>query len=148
MNIKELQKEKILCRKSDKIRSQALGNIIDLAKKIAKEDNREATEQDIITASKRNNKALNKVVNDIMKEMGIRRNDPILSIYMEEIKVIEEFLPKTLSEEETKKIILDIINNLPENQINIGKIMGILKNQYKDTIDGRIASGIVKEVIK
>ena len=144
----ELQKEKIRIRKQEPIRASVLGAIIDGAKKIAKEDNREVTQDDITLSAKRNSKALNKVVTEVMQEMGVRKNDPMLSRHLQEIKITETFLPKALSAKETELVIIDIINNLPEDQRNIGRVMGVLKKAYKDLVDMGIASRIVKERLK
>ena len=47
---------------------------------------------------------------------------------MSEIKIINEFLPKQLSEEETKKICLDTIKKVGANSVkDMGKVMGALK---------------------
>ena len=52
----------------------------------------------------------------------------LLKIEEEEIKVIDSFLPKQLSEEETKKICKEIIESLGASSIkDMGKIMGTLK---------------------
>ena len=55
------------------------------------------------------------------------RNE-LLENEMSEIKIINEFLPKQLSEEETKKICLDTIKTVGANSIkDMGKVMGALK---------------------
>ena len=146
--IKELQRERITCREDNKFRSQVLGGIIDTAKKIAKEDNREAGEQDIILACKRTVKSLLKAHKDILANGGSYKTIPELTEYDMETIICEEFLPKTLTEDQTRTIILDIIEGMPEGQRNIGRVMGVIKKDYKDTIDGRLASTIVKEALK
>ena len=53
-----------------------------------------------------------------------------------EIKIIDTFLPKQLSDEETKKICKQIIESSGASSIkDMGKIMGLLKQKYSDTID-------------
>jgi uncharacterized protein YqeY len=148
--IKELQRERITCRGDNKFRSQVLGGIIDTAKKIAKADNREVEEQDIILSCKRTVKSLLKAHKDVIANGGSYLTIPELTEYDMEITICEEFLPLTLTEAQTKTktIILDIIESMPEGQRNIGRVMGVLKKDYKDTIDGRLASSIVKEALK
>ena len=47
-----------------------------------------------------------------------------------EIKIIDSFLPKQLSEEETKKICKEIVESLGTSSIkDMGKIMGLLKKK-------------------
>ena len=66
----------------------------------------------------------------------------------EEIKIIESFLPKQLGEEETKKICKEAIESLNASNIkDIGKIMGLLKKEYSDSIDFSKANIIIKGLL-
>ena len=54
--------------------------------------------------------------------------DELLKGEEAEIKIIDSFLPKQLSEEETKKICKEAIESLGASSIkDMGKIMGVLK---------------------
>ena len=65
-----------------------------------------------------------------------------------EIKVIDTFLPKQLSEEETTKICKDVIKSLGITNIkDIGKIMGSLKQKYSDSIDFSKVNIILKGLL-
>ena len=65
-----------------------------------------------------------------------------------EIKVIDSFLPKQLSDEETKKICKEIIKSLGASSLkDMGKIMGSLKQKYSDSIDFSKVNVIVKELL-
>jgi len=65
-----------------------------------------------------------------------------------EIKIIDTFLPKQLSEEETKKICKEIIVSTGASSIkDIGKIMGSLKQKYSDSIDFSKANIIIKGLL-
>ena len=65
-----------------------------------------------------------------------------------EIKIIDTFLPKQLSEEETKKICKEIIETLGASSIkDMGKIMGTLKQKYSDSIDFSKANIIIKGLL-
>ena len=67
----------------------------------------------------------------------------------EEIEIIESFLPKQLSEEETKKICEETIKSLGAPGIkDMGKIMGILKKKYTDTIDFSKVNIIIRGLLK
>ena len=66
----------------------------------------------------------------------------------EEIKIIETFLPKQLSEEETKKVCKEMIESLKATSIkDMGKIMGALKQKYSDSINFSKANVIVKGLL-
>ena len=65
-----------------------------------------------------------------------------------EIKIIDTFLPKQLSEEETKKICKEIVESLGASSIkDMGKIMGQLKQKYSDSIDFSKVNIIVKGLL-
>ena len=72
----------------------------------------------------------------------------LLEIEVSEIKIIDSFLPKQLSEEETKKICKDTIASLGASGIkDIGKVMGFLKKKYSDSIDFSKVNIIVKNLL-
>ena len=65
-----------------------------------------------------------------------------------EIKIIDTFLPKQLSEEETKKICKEIIASVGASSIkDIGKIMRQLKQKYSDSVDFSKVNTIVKGLL-
>jgi uncharacterized protein YqeY len=65
-----------------------------------------------------------------------------------EIKIIDTFLPKQMSEEETKKICKEIIVSTGASSIkDMGKIMGSLKQKYSNSIDFSKANIIVKGLL-
>ena len=67
----------------------------------------------------------------------------------EEIKIIEEFLPNQLNEQEIKMKILKIIEAKDKLSIkDMGKIMGELKTNFSGRMDFGKASEIVKALLK
>jgi uncharacterized protein YqeY len=75
------------------------------------------------------------------------RND-LLEIEQNEYEIITNFLPKQLSEEDTKKICEEIIAKLGANSIkDMGKVMGALKQQYSDDIDFAKAGVLLKQLL-
>ena len=76
------------------------------------------------------------------------RRQELLEAEEAEIKIIDTFLPKQLSEEETKKICKEIIESLGASSIkDMGKIMGTLKQKYSDSIDFSKVNIIVKGLL-
>jgi len=72
----------------------------------------------------------------------------LLEIEESEIKIIDTFLPKQLSEEETKKICKEVIESLGASNLkDMGKIMGTLKQKYSDSIDFSKVNVIVKGLL-
>ena len=75
------------------------------------------------------------------------RNE-LLQVEKKEIEIIDSFLPKQLSEEETKKICKEVIESLGASSIkDMGKIMGTLKQKYADVIDFSKVNMIVKGLL-
>ena len=73
------------------------------------------------------------------------RNE-LLENEMSEIKIINEFLPKQLSDEDTKKICLETIKTVGASSTkDMGKVMGALKKKYSDVLDFSKVSQITKE---
>ena len=65
-----------------------------------------------------------------------------------EISVIERFLPKQLSEEETKAAITAIITKIGASGMkDMGKVMAELKTAYAGQIDMGKASGLIKTLL-
>lgn len=62
---------------------------------------------------------------------------------VEELKVVEEYLPKQLSQEEVVSIIKEIIAN--NEGANMGVVMKELQPQIKGRFDGKLASQLVKD---
>ena len=67
----------------------------------------------------------------------------------EEIKIIQEFLPNQLTDEEIHTEVSKIINAHDQLTIkDMGKIMGQLKEKFSGRMDFGKASGIVKTLLK
>lgn len=65
-----------------------------------------------------------------------------------EIKIIERFLPKQLSVEETRDVIKNIIAQTDAQSIkDMGKVMGALRGQYAGQMDFGKASEIIKQLL-
>ena len=65
-----------------------------------------------------------------------------------EIAVIEQFLPKQMSEEETRAAIRDLAASLGASSIkDMGKVMAALKANYAGRLDMAKASAAVKDLL-
>ena len=63
-------------------------------------------------------------------------------------KVIEEYLPKPLSEEEIEKEVKDIIAQTgAQGMKDMGKVMGMASKKMAGRADGRAISTIVKKLL-
>ena len=96
----------------------------------------------------------------ILKKMNKQRNDSceaykkagredLLKKEQEEISIINNFLPKQMSDEETKNICKKVIENLQAKSIkDMGKVMGSLKKEYGDVLDFSKVSNFIREYLK
>lgn len=67
----------------------------------------------------------------------------------DEITVIEEFLPKQLSEAEATDAVAALIKELgAAGPKDMGRVMGALKQRYTGVMDFGKASGLVKSLLK
>ncbi len=82
---------------------------------------------------------------DIYKKNN--RSD-LLDIEQKEYDIIISFLPKQLSDEDTKKKCGEIISKLGASSIkDMGKVMGELKKEHGDEIDFAKAGNILKQLL-
>ena len=66
-----------------------------------------------------------------------------------EIKILEEFLPDQLGEEEIKEIVANVINDSgASSPQDMGQVMGLLKSKFQGNADMGVVSKIVKEALK
>ena len=65
-----------------------------------------------------------------------------------EIKIIEEFLPKQLSDDETKEVVTAVVKELGAASLkDMGRTMGELKKRYAGQMDFGKAGAMVKELL-
>ncbi len=63
-----------------------------------------------------------------------------------EAKILEQFLPAALSEEEIAKIVLEVIKDTnAAGMKDMGKVMGVVSNKIGGQADGKTISTIVKK---
>ena len=72
----------------------------------------------------------------------------LLEVEQNEYNILSNFLPKLLSDEDTKKICEEIISKLGITSIkDMGKVMGELKKQYADKVDFAKAGSLLKQLL-
>jgi len=99
-------------------------------------------------------------IKQLLKKMIKQRNesieiykksnrDDLLQIETKEIEVISLFLPKQLSDDEVLKICKEAVKSVgAASTKDIGKVMGLLKTKYSDTIDFAKAGLAIKDLLK
>ena len=92
---------------------------------------------------------MNKQRNDSCIAYKKAGREDLLKKEQDEISIINNFLPKQMSEEETKNICKKVIENLGANSIkDMGKVMAALKKDYGDVLDFSNVSKVIKEFLK
>jgi uncharacterized protein YqeY len=80
----------------------------------------------------------------ILEKSSFPDKNESLSKVVEEINILESYLPKMLTDDVLKDIISGLISN---EKRDLGSIMKALKNEYNDKYDGKKASDIAKNLI-
>ena len=96
-------------------------------------------------------KLLKKMVKQRAESIDIYKKNnrkDLLEVEQSEYDILTGFLPKQLSEEETKKICNDTIAKLGASSVkDMGKVMGELKKLHSDEIDFSKAGPLIKELL-
>ena len=107
-------------------------------------DSKELTDQDIMSLLKKMVKQRNESC-EVYKKAG---REELLASETKEIEIISSFLPKQLSEEETKKICEDVVKKVGAASIkDMGKVMGELKKTHADVLDFSKVGSIIKTIL-
>ena len=117
-------------------------------------------ERDIANRTAKNKQEIkDQEIIKVLKKMKKQRQDSaalykkggrleLLAAEESEIEIINTFLPKQLSEEETKKICKETIEFVSASSIkDMGKVMGTLKQKYSDSIDFSKANTIIRGLL-
>ena len=96
-------------------------------------------------------KLLKKMIKQRSESIDIYKKNnrkDLLEVEQEESEILSGYLPKQLSEEETKKICTQTVSKIGASSIkDMGKVMGELKKQYADSLDFAIAGSLLKELL-
>ena len=96
-------------------------------------------------------KLLKKMVKQRAESIDIYKKNnrtDLLKVEQNEYDILTSFLPKQLSEDETKKICADVISKIGANSLkDMGKVMGELKKNHADEIDFSKAGSMIKELL-
>jgi uncharacterized protein YqeY len=115
---------------------------------------------EIANRTKEKKEILDSDITAILKKMIKQRNEScevytkagraeLLDNETREIEIINIFLPKQLSDNETNKICEEVVKSLGATSMkDMGKVMGALKAKYSQTLDFSKVSPIIKELLK
>lgn len=89
----------------------------------------EATDENVLKVIKKIEKSLKEVDTDESKR---------------ELSYLEPYLPKMLSEVETKKLLDEFVST--QESVNIGSIMKYFNSNYKGVVDNKIVQTLAKQL--
>ena len=96
-------------------------------------------------------KLLKKMVKQRAESIEIYKKNnrtDLLEVEQNEYDLLTSFLPKQLSDEDTKKICEETIKKMGASSIkDMGKVMGALKGQYSDEIDFAKAGSLLRGLL-
>lgn len=143
MIINKIKAEQLQARKDqDKFKTKVLTALYSEASIVGKNNgNRETNDDETIAIIKSFIKKLNETITILQRDPNKNIDEQKL-----ELSIYESFLPKQLTDEEIKNIVLETIKTLENPSIkSMGSIMSVLNTEYKGLFDGSVASKIVKE---
>ncbi len=142
--IEEGIKKAMLAREQDRLQAlRSIKSAILLAEteKGAKEELTEETEMKLLTKAAKQRK-------DSAEIFGKEGRKDLEETELKELKVIEEFLPKQLSDEELSQKIKEIIEKVgAKSPSEIGKVMGVASKELAGKADGKKISELAKTLL-
>ena len=117
-------------------------------------------DRDIVARSSGNNVGIDEQeIISLLKKM-VKQREESIALYKkgnrldlvkseeEEVKIISNFLPEQLTNDEIKKIVAETIKSTEASSIkDMGKVISKLKENYSQNMDFSIASKILKEIL-
>lgn len=104
----------------------------------------EATDEDVMAVIQKEAKQRR----DSIDQFGKAGRQELVDKETNELKLLEAYLPKQISEEEIKKLVQEAVSQTGATTIaDMGKVMGALIPKTKGKADGSLVSKIVKEVL-
>ena len=106
---------------------------------------KELADDDVVKIIKRNIKSRKDSIEQYKKG---NREDLVVQ-EEKELKILEKYMPEQMSEEEIRKIIIDIVKKSEASGASdFGKVMGAVMKKTGRNVDGNVVSRIVKEELR
>lgn len=146
MPIKERLQEdwKQAMKSKDKFRSSTISLAKSAILLVEKTDGIKLEDEQVIEILAKEVKQRNEAILEFQK--GNRQD--LVDSAKAEIEILKEYLPQQLSEEEIKKIVIDVADNLGASSMkDMGKVMAEVRPKVVGRADGRLVSSIVKNYL-
>lgn len=131
-------------KKGEKLRLSALRLLISVIKNAEIEKRTPLTEEEIYSLIQKEARKWKEAAADYRK-VG---NEKMAKTEEEQVRVIENYLPAQLSEEELEEMVEKVVKDLNVSDLSgLGKVMQVLMPQVKGRADGRLVNEIVRRKI-
>tara|TARA_B100001250_G_scaffold105341_1_gene88875 strand:+ start:2058 stop:2498 length:441 start_codon:yes stop_codon:yes gene_type:complete len=135
---------KVAMKNSEKEKVLAIRNILEKIKKIEVDSQKELNENEIIKIISKYAKQLR----DSITQFKAGNRLDLVEKEEQELKIVEEFLPQQLSNEEIEEISKNVINELnAKTMSDMGIVMKKIMEITKGTADGSLISAAVKKYL-
>ncbi len=141
--LKKLQDEmKAAMKSGDKERLSTIRMLISEIKKVQIDKKKELSDEEIVEIIQRYAKQRRESIKQY-REAG---REDLAEKEEKELKIVQEFLPEQLSEEEIEKIVDEAIAETGASSMkDMGKVMKIVMEKVKGRAEGSVVSSIVKK---
>jgi len=130
---------------NEKVKANILRSLLASLKKKQIEDKNTLSEEIFYTIVKKMAKQLKESM-EVYSEAGRKE---LAETEKSELKIIQEYLPKQLSEQETLELIKTAITQISANSISdIGKVMSLVMQQGGGKVDGGIANRLANQLLQ
>jgi hypothetical protein len=146
MSLQEQLKEdmKIAMRDKDVVARDTIRFLNSAIKQIEVDERRALDDNDVI-------KLIQKAIkqrNESIEQFKLASRDDLVDAETAQLKVLEKYLPKQLSDEELEAKIKDIISATGATSIkDMGKIMGVASKDLAGIADGKRINEAVKKIL-
>ncbi|MEJ5168046.1 MAG: GatB/YqeY domain-containing protein [Arcobacteraceae bacterium] len=146
MSLQEQLKEdmKIAMRDKDVVARDTIRFLNSAIKQIEVDERRALDDNDVI-------KLIQKAIkqrNESIEQFKLASRDDLVEAETTQLKVLEKYLPKQLSDEELEAKIRDIISATGATSIkDMGKIMGVASKDLAGIADGKRINETVKKIL-
>ena len=136
----------------DAVTASLLTTLIGEAEMVGKNANRVTTDDEVIAVIQKFIKNINETIGALSDSGALASANATqarIKVLQAERAELETFLPKQLTAEELADHVHAIIAGLlgVKSTINVGDVMGVLKNRFAGQYDGKMASMIVKNLV-
>lgn len=139
----EVKAQHLTVRKSreDQVAISLLTVLVSDIERIAKEKGHDTTDEEAVMVIRRLLKS-NTEMFEILVDRSLSTTDT-----EHEKDILESFLPEQLSDHDLRNGIQEIFVDLNPGPKDMGKVMGEIKKRYGTSVNMKIASEIVKQVL-